>query len=134
MNHELVLDTASAVVLCSDPLYIRPVQGTITDLHAVVGDPPCDRTNENGAFTASSGNLVCRAGKFYNGLKFNLALSKRFVIRERLNLQIVSEFSSVFHHANPAAVEQLQNFSIPLGKPLQYLPGREGQMGPRTQF
>jgi hypothetical protein len=45
------------------------------------------------------------------------------------------EFFNLLNRANPAAVEQLENVSsTPLGKPLQYLPGREGQVGLRIEF
>ena len=61
--------------------------------------------------------------------------SKRFMIGERVRLQAIFEFFNLLNRANPAAVEQYQNVSsTPLGKPLQYLPGREGQVGLRIDF
>jgi hypothetical protein len=61
--------------------------------------------------------------------------SKRFAIAERVRLQAIFEFFNLLNRANPAAVEQFQNVSsTPLGKPLQYLPGREGQVGLRIEF
>ena len=60
--------------------------------------------------------------------------SKRFAIRESVRLQVLFEFFNLLNRANPAAVEQLESVSTPLGKPLQYLPGREGQVGLRIEF
>jgi len=61
--------------------------------------------------------------------------SKRLTISDRLRIQAILEFFNLLNRANPAAVEQFQNVvSTPLGKPLQYLPGREGQAGLRVEF
>jgi len=60
--------------------------------------------------------------------------SKRFVIGERVRIQALFEFFNLFNRANPAAVEQFQKMATPLGQPLQYLPGREGQVGLRIEF
>jgi len=61
--------------------------------------------------------------------------SKRLTISDRLRIQAILEFFNLLNRANPAAVEQFQNvFSTPLGKPLQYLPGREGEVGLRVEF
>jgi outer membrane receptor protein involved in Fe transport len=61
--------------------------------------------------------------------------SKLFKIGERVRLQAMFEFFNLLNRANPAAVEQFQNVaSTPLGEPLQYLPGREGQVGLRIEF
>jgi hypothetical protein len=63
-----------------------------------------------------------------------MRFSKRFAIRERVRFQVITEFFNLLNRANPAAVEQLQNLSTPLGKPIQFLPGREGQVGLRIEF
>jgi len=61
--------------------------------------------------------------------------SKRFTIGERVRLQAMFELFNLLNRANPAAVEQHQNVaSTPLGAPLQFLPGREGQVGLRIEF
>lgn len=60
--------------------------------------------------------------------------SKRLAIGERVRLQAIFEFFNLLNRPNPAAVEQYQAMPIPLGKPLQYLPGREGQAGLRIEF
>lgn len=61
--------------------------------------------------------------------------SRRFTIGERVRLQVLFEFFNLLNRANPAAVEQYQNVSsTPLGTPLQFLPGREGQVGLRIEF
>jgi outer membrane receptor protein involved in Fe transport len=61
--------------------------------------------------------------------------SKRFTIGERVRLQAMFELFNLLNRANPAAVEQHQNVaSTPLGEPLQFLPGREGQVGLRIEF
>jgi len=51
-----------------------------------------------------------------------------------VQVQTIFEFFNLLNRANPAAVEQLENVSTPLGTPLQYLPGREGQAGLRIEF
>jgi hypothetical protein len=89
-------------------------------------------------------------GGFYNGVDFQLGrnhfqappydnmdarFSRRFTIGERVRLQAIFEFFNLLNRANPAAVEQYQNVSsTPLGKALQVLPGREGQVGMRIEF
>jgi outer membrane receptor protein involved in Fe transport len=89
-------------------------------------------------------------GGLYNGVDFGVGrnhfqappyanvdarFSRRFTIRERVHLQAIFEFFNLLNRANPAAVEQYQTVSsTPLGKPLQYLPGREGQAGLRLEF
>jgi len=60
--------------------------------------------------------------------------SRRFTIRERVHVQAIFEFFNLLNRANPAAVEQFQNATTPLGEPLQFLPGREGQAGLRIEF
>jgi len=64
----------------------------------------------------------------------DMRLSKRFAIGDRLRVQTIIEFFNALNHANPAAVGQLEQVSTPFGKPLQYLPGREGQAGLRIEF
>jgi hypothetical protein len=64
----------------------------------------------------------------------DLRLSKRFSISEKVRAQFIFEFFNLLNRANPAAVQQFQNLSIPVGKPLQSLPGREGQVGVRIDF
>jgi outer membrane receptor protein involved in Fe transport len=89
-------------------------------------------------------------GGHYNGVDFLLGrnhfqappyanvdarFSRRFTIGERVRLQAIFEFFNLLNRANPAAVEQYQNVSsTPLGKPVQFLPGREGQVGLRIEF
>lgn len=61
--------------------------------------------------------------------------SRRFIIGDGLGIQAIFEFFNLLNRANPAAVEQYQNVSsTPLGKPGQYLPGREGQVGVCFEF
>ncbi|MGH9632037.1 MAG: TonB-dependent receptor, partial [Bryobacteraceae bacterium] len=64
----------------------------------------------------------------------DMRLSKRFAISERVRVQTMFEFFNLLNRANPAAVQQLQNTSPALGTPLQFLPGREGQVGLRLDF
>jgi hypothetical protein len=64
----------------------------------------------------------------------DMRVSKRFVIRERVRVQAIFEFFNLLNRANPAAVQQFENVATPLGKTLQYLPGREGQVGLRFEF
>jgi hypothetical protein len=67
-------------------------------------------------------------------VNLDMRLSKRFVIRERVQVKAIFEFFNLFNRANPAGVEQFENVATPLGHPLQYLPGREGQAGLRIEF
>jgi outer membrane receptor protein involved in Fe transport len=64
----------------------------------------------------------------------DLRFSRRFTLGERVRVQATFELFNALNRANPAAVQTLQNASIPLGVPLQYLPGREGQAGLRFEF
>jgi hypothetical protein len=89
-------------------------------------------------------------GGLYNGVDFGVGrnhfqapayanvdarFSRRFAIGERVRLQAIFEFFNLLNRANPAAVEQYQDVSsTPLGTPLQFLPGREGQVGVRVAF
>ena len=67
-------------------------------------------------------------------VNLDMRFSKRFSITERVRVEVLIEFFNVLNRANPAAVQQFQNLSIPVGKPLQSLPGREGQVGIRVDF
>lgn len=65
----------------------------------------------------------------------DLRVSKRISIGEKVRIHALFEFFNLLNRANPAAVQQLQTDALtPLGKPLQYLPGREGQLGLRFEF
>lgn len=61
-------------------------------------------------------------------------ISRPFTIRERIRIQPMIEFFNILNRPNPAAVEQFPAMLTPLGKPLQVLPGREGQAGLRIEF
>ena len=63
-----------------------------------------------------------------------LRIAKRFNIGERLKAQILFEMFNLFNRDNPAAVQALEGGTPPLGSTLQYLPGREGQVGIRFDF
>jgi hypothetical protein len=67
-------------------------------------------------------------------INLDMRFSKRFPIKDRVRAQVLVEFFNFFNRANPAAVQQFRNQSTPLGKPLQSLPGREGQVGLRIDF
>jgi hypothetical protein len=60
--------------------------------------------------------------------------SRRFAIGERVHVQAIFELFNLLNRANPAAVEQFQNVPTPLGEPVQFLPGREGQVALRIEF
>jgi hypothetical protein len=64
----------------------------------------------------------------------DMRLSKRFSITEKVRAQFIFEFFNLLDRASPAAVQQFQNLPIPVGKTLQNLPGREGQVGIRIDF
>jgi hypothetical protein len=67
-------------------------------------------------------------------VNLDMRFSKSFAIREKVRAQIMFEFFNLLNRANPAAVEQLEKVPVPLGTPLQFLPGREGQAGLRVDF
>jgi hypothetical protein len=67
-------------------------------------------------------------------VNLDMHFSKAFAIRERVRVRVIFEFFNLLNRANPAAVEQLENVTTPLGRPLQFLPGREGQAGLRIEF
>lgn len=67
-------------------------------------------------------------------INLDMRFAKRFSITDGVHLEVLIEFFNVLNRANPAAVQQFQNLSIPVGKPLQSLPGREGQFGLRIDF
>ena len=67
-------------------------------------------------------------------VNLDMRFSKRFSLTDRVRAEVLIEFFNVLNRANPAAVQQFQNLSIPVGKPLQSLPGREGQFGLRIDF
>lgn len=67
-------------------------------------------------------------------VNLDMRFSRWFAIGERVRVQTLFEFFNLLNRANPAAVEQYQGVSIPVGQPLQVLPGREGQAGVRIEF
>lgn len=65
----------------------------------------------------------------------DLRVSRRISIGDKVRAQAMVEFFNLLNRANPAAVQQLQTDQLtPLGTPLQFLPGREGQVGLRFEF
>jgi hypothetical protein len=67
-------------------------------------------------------------------INLDMRFSRRFSITDRVRAEVLIEFFNVINRANSAAVQQFQNLPIPVGKPLQSLPGREGQVGIRIDF
>jgi len=64
----------------------------------------------------------------------DMRVSKLFTVGDRFKARFLFEFFNLFNSADPAAVEQFTNESTPFGKPLQVLPGREGQVGLQLEF
>ncbi len=64
----------------------------------------------------------------------DMRVSRQFHIGERVKVYAMFEFFNLFNNANPAAVEVTPQQPTPFGKPLQVLPGREGQIGLRIEF
>jgi hypothetical protein len=64
----------------------------------------------------------------------DMRFARKFSVREKVRIHAIFELFNLLNRANPAAVEQLENVSTPLGRPLQFLPGREGQVGVRIEF
>jgi outer membrane receptor for ferrienterochelin and colicin len=67
-------------------------------------------------------------------VNMDLRIAKRFKIGERLKAQVLFEMFNLFDRDNPAAVQGLEGGTPSLGSTLQYLPGREGQLGIRLDF
>jgi hypothetical protein len=67
-------------------------------------------------------------------VNMDLRISKRFNIGERVKAQVLFEMFNLFNRDNPAAVQTLEGGNPNLGSTLQYLPGREGQLGVRFDF
>jgi hypothetical protein len=67
-------------------------------------------------------------------VNLDVRVSRRFSLGERVNVETFFEFFNVLNRRNPAAVAQSEGGPTPFGKPLQVLPGREGQIGVRLQF
>jgi outer membrane receptor protein involved in Fe transport len=67
-------------------------------------------------------------------VNMDLRVAKRFNIGDRVNAQVLFEMFNLFNRDNPAAVQGLEGGTPSLGSPLQYLPGREGQVGVRFDF
>jgi hypothetical protein len=67
-------------------------------------------------------------------LNLDLRVAKQWQIGERLKLTSVIEFFNLFNTRNAAAVERGEGRPVPFGRPLQTLPGREGQIGLRIEF
>jgi hypothetical protein len=61
-------------------------------------------------------------------------VAKQFNFGDRVKLQALFEMFNLFNRNNPAAVQALQGGTPTLGSPLQYLPGREGQVALRFSF
>ena len=65
----------------------------------------------------------------------DMRFSKRFVIRERVKVEILFEFFNLLNRKNPALVQNRENIvNQPFGSTTQVLPGREGQVGFRIEF
>jgi outer membrane receptor for ferrienterochelin and colicin len=67
-------------------------------------------------------------------VNMDIRFAKRFHIGERVKGQALFEMFNLFNRDNPAAVQTLQGTTPSLGSILQYLPGREGQIGVRFEF
>jgi outer membrane receptor protein involved in Fe transport len=67
-------------------------------------------------------------------VNMDMRIAKRFNIGERVKAQALFEMFNLFNRDNPAAVQTLQGTTPSLGSILQYLPGREGQIGLRFEF
>lgn len=67
-------------------------------------------------------------------VNMDLRVAKRFNLGERVKAQVLFEMFNLFNRDNPAAVQGLEGGTPRLGSTLQYLPGREGQVGIRFGF
>ena len=67
-------------------------------------------------------------------VSLDVRLSKPWRVNERLKVTTLVEFFNALNNPNPAAVEAGEGRPTRFGKPLQVLPGREGQVGLRIEF
>jgi outer membrane receptor protein involved in Fe transport len=67
-------------------------------------------------------------------VNMDMRIAKRFNFGERVKAQVLFEFFNLFNRANSAAVQGLIGGDPSVGSTLQYLPGREGQVGFRLEF
>jgi outer membrane receptor protein involved in Fe transport len=67
-------------------------------------------------------------------VNMDMRVAKRFKIGERVKAQVLFEFFNLFNKSNTAAVQGLEGTSPAFGTTLQWLPGREGQIGVRFDF
>jgi outer membrane receptor protein involved in Fe transport len=68
-------------------------------------------------------------------VNFDMRVTKRFNITERVKIHALFELFNVFNRQNPAAVQgRVDDASRPFGARSQVLPGREGQVGLRLEF
>ena len=67
-------------------------------------------------------------------VNMDMRVAKRFNIRERVKAQVLFEFFNLLNKGNTAAVQGLEGTSPTFGSTVQYLPGREGQIGLRLEF
>jgi len=61
-------------------------------------------------------------------------LSKLFQLGDRIRLEALIEYFNVFNRANPAQIQTTAESPIRFGSVIQFLPGREGQIGIKFQF
>lgn len=67
-------------------------------------------------------------------VNMDLRINKRFNLGERVKGQVLFEMFNLLNRGNAAAVQGLEGNTPPVGATLQYLPGREGQVGLRFEF
>ena len=89
----------------------------------------------NGNFNTidfTAGRNAFTAPPFVN---LDMRFSKRFDIKDRVNVQLLFEFFNLFNRQNPRAIQNRENIvAEPFGSITQVLPGREGQIGFRISF
>lgn len=83
------------------------------------------------AIDHSVGRNAFTAPPFVN---LDIRITRQWQIRENLRLTGLFEIFNVFNARNAAAVETGEGRPTAFGKPLQVLPGREGQIGLRLEF
>ncbi|HEX7957917.1 MAG TPA: TonB-dependent receptor, partial [Pyrinomonadaceae bacterium] len=64
----------------------------------------------------------------------DVRVARAFAVGERVRVTALVEFFNLFDRRNPAAVETAEGRPVAFGRPVQLLPGREGQLGLRIQF
>ena len=67
-------------------------------------------------------------------INLDARLSKTFSFGDHLKLEALIEYFNLFNRANPAGIQTIAEGPVRFGTVIQFLPGREGQVGIKLEF